>query len=340
MKLTRIKCAPLSRAKNIIITKDYVIGYTGKKAVILDHALNLIHEVQGLDYVYHGSVSPDKKRLLLISNGNKFYLVDLETFEMIRITVKAPYNYNLEGQGCWSMDGRRIYILIQNGQTLRSTLRCYDADDLTQYYDLIPEKYCLTGIIAIEKYGKYLLAGYDRERNNENFLIHFDGDTFMEYPLSARKGDVIFNIDFDATNDEVLIYGFACKRYKMDGSFLGVISHAKPKQKTISFADAIRSTGIDGCGREQMDTEAFQQFLKQAENSQFPVQDDINKCGVSRKGEYVYLASSSGFYVLEPGTRQVVAEVHEEYGVQNYIEIGEKILALATGQSVKIFQLE
>lgn len=333
MKLTRIKCTHLSRAKNIVITDDRIIGLTGKKAVILDVTLNLIHEIQGLEYVYSGRVSPDRKKLLLISNANKFYLIDLVSFEMTRVTVKFPYNYNLGGAGCWSLDGRWIYIPVQNSKTLNSTLRCYDAENLSLYYDIMPEKYCLTGIVAIDKYKKYLLTGFDRDQNNKHVLIHFDGESFLEYPLPARRGDVVSNMEFDSRNDEVLIYGFVCKRYKMDGSFMGVIPHIKPKHGMISFGDVMRSTGIEHL-------EAYQQFLKQGNECELPTLDTINKFGFSKAGDAIYLASESGFYVLEPNSNEVVAEIREEYGVKSYIELGDKILALSTVDSVKLFRLK
>ena len=90
MKLERIKCKPLERAKNLYISQSYIIGCTGQKAAIMDKQLNLIHTVEGLEYVYSAEVSPDETKLLLISNGNKFYIVDLHTFEKTQITVKSP----------------------------------------------------------------------------------------------------------------------------------------------------------------------------------------------------------------------------------------------------------
>lgn len=340
MKLTRMKCSYLSRARDIIITDDYIIGYTGKKAVILDHSLNLIHDINGLEFVYSGRLSPDSKKLLLISNSNKFYILDLVTFRLTKVIVKSPYNYNLDGQGCWSLDGRRIYIPVQNSETLNSALRCYDTEDISQYYDTISEKYCLTGVVAAEKYGKYFLTGYDRERNNLDVLIHYDGDTCVEYPLPARKGDIVSKMEFDPENDEVLIYGFVCKRYKTDGSFLGVISHVKPKQRTISLGTVIRSTKLDKIVCDQDHRDEFEEFLKQPGKHEFQRSDSINKYGVSKNGKMIYLASESGFYVLDPKTKSVILEHYEEFGVTSYHEIGENILALSTANSVKLFQME
>ena len=126
MKLERIKCKPLERAKDLFVSRSYIIGCTGQKAAIMDRQLNLIHTVEGLEYVYSAEVSPDETKLLLISNGNKFYVVDMHTFEKTRITVKAPYNYNLEGRGCWSFDGKSVWIVVQRSTGyINSTLRRY-----------------------------------------------------------------------------------------------------------------------------------------------------------------------------------------------------------------------
>ena len=79
MNLNRIKCKPLERAKNLCVSRSYIVGCTGKKAAIMDKQLNLIHTIEGLDYVYSAEVSPDETKLLLISTLNKFYIVDLLT---------------------------------------------------------------------------------------------------------------------------------------------------------------------------------------------------------------------------------------------------------------------
>lgn len=112
MKLERIKCKPLERAKNLCVFQSCIIGCTGPKAVIVDKRLNHVHTVDELDYVYSAELSPDETKLLLIFTGNKFYIVDMRTFDKVRVTVKAPYIYNLEGRGCWKirMDSRNTQL--------------------------------------------------------------------------------------------------------------------------------------------------------------------------------------------------------------------------------------
>ena len=80
MKFQRVKCKEILYAKEIFVSKSYIITCTGKKANILDKKFNLLQTIEGLDYVYSAEMSLDEKELLLISNGNKFYLISLLCF--------------------------------------------------------------------------------------------------------------------------------------------------------------------------------------------------------------------------------------------------------------------
>lgn len=297
MKLERIKCKPFIHAWDLIVSDSYLIGCTGKRVAVLDREYQLLHTIEGLDYVYSADVSPDEKKLLLISNDNKFYITDFESGEKIRVTVKSPYNYNLEGRGCWSFDGKSIFILVMNNKTLHSALRCYCADDLTQYRDSLTEEYVLSEIHRLNVEKKYLLIG-SSVVDKKQYFLYYDGCTYTRYPLENSESMVIFRSDVDENTGKVTLYTTqGCYRYSAEGEFLKEIRYHNLKEN-----------------------------------------DDIQKYAHSSCGNYIYLASKSGFYLIDAKTEELIAYVPEEYGVQNFEQVAPDVIALATWSGVKLYR--
>ena len=310
MKLERIKCKPFERAKNLNISESYIIGCTGRKAVVLDKQLNIVHIVENLDYVYEALLSPDETKMLLISTGNKFYIVDMQTFDMTRVTVKAPYNENLEGRGCWSHDGKSVWIPIQN---MNSVLRRYWIDDLTRFQDYLKDKYHLDGIQRLEKSERYFLTGYNRAENNKRYFIYFNGVEFREYPLENPAQLLALWAEVDEEQEIVTVAGTKdCWQFTMEGKALQPISHPAPKDKPDMFT-------------------VFREPIA--------CLDYVTKYDISTCGRYAYLSSQSGFYVLDAKTNDVLASVDETYGVQNFEEIAADVIAIATWSGVKLYRL-
>lgn len=67
--------------------------------------------------------------------------------------------------------------------------------------------------------------------------------------------------------------------------------------------------------------------------------DYITKHEISSCGSYIYLASESGFYLLDASTGDILATVPEEYGVQNFEELDSGFIAIATWTGVKLYTL-
>lgn len=223
MKLERIKCKHLSRAWDITVSRNYLAACTGRRAVILSRELELLHTVEGLDYVYAAVFSPDEAKLLLIANGSKFYILDMASKGLEKLTVRAPYNYNLEGRGCWSFDGGHILIPVQHSGSLNSTLRVYRADDLTIFEDFLPQRYNLTGIRRLEKTKFYLLIGQDRT-DDRKYLLFFDGEAVTARVLEDSEQMVVFGCDVDEEAGIVTLYtNPQCRRYRFDGSLAEVV---------------------------------------------------------------------------------------------------------------------
>lgn len=205
MKLIEMKFPKLIRAKNIAISKKYLLFTTGKKVLIFDKKFQLIQEIDGLRYCYKAIISPDEKSVLLISNLNHFKILSLNTFEISRHTIKGEYSGNLEGRGCWAFDGNKVLLCVYDEQSMLSALRTYDLENESDYSEALCDKYWLTNIMPIDAYNKYLLTGFNRN-NHKNYLIWYDGTIFEEYCLE-NFDDVIVKTEYDKQNLGITIYG-------------------------------------------------------------------------------------------------------------------------------------
>ena len=343
MKLERIKCKPLERAKNLCISHSYIIGCTGQKAAIMDKQLNLVHTVEGLEYVYSAEVSPDETKLLLISTVNKFYIVDMRTFKKIRITVKTPYNYNLEGRGCWSFDGKSVFIPVNRcTDHLNSTLRQYHLDDLIKYEDYLADQYMVECVLRMDACKTYLLAGYNRRENSRNYFILFDGTVFQASPLENAAGIGILKATVDTEKGIVTIYSMrGCRQFTLEGKEIAIISHPSPKSQTRKMSDVFPYLADENTETQNLRNALFAAFglTDVSIPDSFSIPDHINKYELSSNGDYIYLASKSGFYLLDASTGNILATVPEEYGAQNVEELAPGLVAIATLTGVKLYRL-
>lgn len=195
MKLKRIRNSLLSECKNYILDTKYIIGFTGRRVLLLDYDFQLVASCDKLSYAYTGELSPDKQKLLTVSAENRFYIHTYPSLEPInRVTVRAPYNYGLEDGGCWSFDGKSILVCAMNSKTLNSTLRIYNADNPAEYTDLLKERYWLQSIQGIKSKNKYLLIGLNRA-DDKDYIIWFDGNNFETFPLKDFDDSTIERVD-------------------------------------------------------------------------------------------------------------------------------------------------
>ena len=309
----------------------------------MDRHLNLLHTVEGLDYVYSAHISPDETKLLLISTLNKFYIVDLQTFEKTRITVKAPYNCNLEGLGCWSFDGRSVFIPV-NARTnfCNSTLRRYYIDSFDKYENYIADKYCITGILKMETKHSYFLTGYDRQDNNRNYFLFFDGTAFQEFPLERSVSILAPTITIDEEKGVITISALdTCRQFTLEGKEIQTISHPFPKDKVCKMSDVFPHLFDEATESQNLRNESFAAFglADISIPNTFSAPDRINQIKHSSCGSYHYLASRSGFYLLDAHTGGVLASIPEEWGVQNVKELAPGLIAIATLSGVKLYHI-
>lgn len=342
IKFKQLKYDFLRHAKDFCFTEKYSIFCTGKSAFLCDRALKLLCKIENLSYVYHAFVSPDEKTLLLVSNSNKFYLVDLNDFSVKKHTVRGKYNHNLEGRGCWSLNGRSLYFCVCNGQTLNSALRCYDLDDNMSYRDLLKEKYQLVCIKPVKEINKQLIIGLDRKKSDLDrtdcwSLIWFDGVYFEEYPIwnIDLSNDVVSSAEYEALTNTVIIYGQAKTfRCNLRGKIIEELSLSDSEKITASLSDTLSNLDIKG---NQLD--ALKQFSHLFGTENISLDDSIYKVCLSFDGKKYYAGTHLGISVIDAETKSVLAKKKIDYGVQNITEIAPNVIVVSTWNGVKVFEI-
>ncbi len=301
MKLQRIKCPPLVHAWDLTVSPSYIVGCTGKKAVILDRQYNLLKTVEGLDYVYEAHLSPDETQLLLISTGNKFYVTDLASGTTRKMLVRAPFNSNLEGKGCWSNDGQYIYIPVARAKELNSTLRRYRVEDLSIDAEFLKDEYWITNLHPLRMSDAYFMVGKQRQLQRWFFIV-MKNDDMKHIPLE-QDGGVFFRGYMQEENQEISLSSTnGYMRYALNGELKEIISNP--------FA-----------------------------SGESAYKDAITKYALSQCGKYIFMSTNAGFYLLDASTQQLLSFIPEEYGVQNFEQLEPDVIALATWSGVKLYRM-
>lgn len=301
MKLQRIKCPPLVQAWDLTVSPSYIVGCTGKKAVILDRQYNLLQTVEGLDYVYKAHLSPDEKQLLLISNVNRFYVTDIASGTTRKVLVRAPFNYNLEGEGCWSHDGRCIYIPVVRAKGLNSTLRRYRVDDLTVDAELLKDEYWITNLHPMKMANSYFMVGWQRQFQRHFFIV-MKNDDFRCIPLNREDG-IYFGGSVREEKQEISLSSTnGYMRYSLNGELKEIIANPFASRESVH-------------------------------------KDTITKYALSQCSRYILMSAEAGFYLLDAATKQLLSFIPEEYGVQNFEQPEPDVIALATWGGVKLYRM-
>lgn len=287
------------RYKSYIIDSSYFVGFTGKQAFCYDSNFEFLGTVDKLRYVYNGDISPDAEKIILISNENKFSIHKLPDLELIyKVTVKSPYNGNLEGNACWSFDSKQILLCALNEETLNSSLKIFDFETRSFTEDYLKEKYWLIKILRVIEKGKYLLVGFNR-KDLKTYIIWFDGKDFSEYLLSGFN-DVVTSVKYNSVYDSVDICSEnTILRYDCLGNTLP--SNLSDLQKY-----SISETVLDVCFSKNLDI--------------------------------AYIGTLNGIYILDMKANQIIESFQVDYGVHKITEISHNKIIVSTWNGVRIFE--
>lgn len=333
MKFTQIKNSTLKKCKDYILAENCLVGFTGKQILLFDQHFDLIAAQGNLSYVYTGELSPRCDKLLTVSNGNRFYIHEFPSLNPIdNVTVRAPYNDNIEGRGCWSLDGKSVMICATNSKTLNSVLRVYNANDFSEYTDFLSEKYWLMDIQAVSTLNKYYLIGFNRV-NFKTYIIWYDGEKFEEYPLENLNNTVFgshFNelynlLEIYDSSDSILIYDCKGKLIKKQSRSIG-------KEYKISFSKVFKGIGPEKEQKLKSLSEAFG-----FKNMSF--QDCVKNIVLSNNAPIAYVSTNCRVIAYDISACEIIDQIEIGYGVGRINEIDENKIIVSTWDGVLMYEL-
>lgn len=317
MKLTPIPCPHLKNAKRIIRSDRNFLVLTGRAVIILDHELNHIKTIEGLKYAYNGHISPDGTKLFVISNQPEFYMISLETLEMVyRCHLKGQVT-TMEGQGCWSLDGKYVMLPVMDKQTYTWALRIYDATVPERYVDdTAPSAdFWFYTVLPISKEGAvYLLVRTrDGERSEQKInhlcLLRYDSAWSGRYDIPHQDGTP-FSMEYREDANRLVIYTFE-NTFTCD-------THGGHVREI--------DTGHGADERSHM---------------LFKMPFTVKQITASMNGKYLYMASNVGLDIFDRATGELRYSKELTYGAEHVMEIEDGLIAVSLyGGSSKLYRIQ
>ncbi len=318
MKLTQIPCEGIKKAKKLLITKEYYIALSGQRVTFMDHSFNIIKVLEKFSYAYDGYVSPDEKYLLLVpTNSKHFYLISLETLDVIkRVQIKNGMETH-EGRGCWSLDGRYMTLLVRNPHTFAAEVRLYDVNNPSFYTiaDISATGFHMWNILTVPEHNAYYILATSR-RN--------------EWTNSPDPNIVLIKCT-DAGQDVIEIEGQTELPYYLE-------HNPKTDRFTVCTLKNIFTCAADGKNVSVIDT-GNENFFGATPFALIPYV--VKHIVASKNGKWVFMASTSGFDIFDKKTGEVLLYKEYEFGATRITEIEENLIAVAFYHgSMRLFRIE
>ena len=318
MKLIQIPCEGIKKAKNIIITSKYYIALSGQRVTFMNHSFEIVKILEKFSYAYNGYVSPDEKYLLLVpTNSKHFYLISLETLEIIeRVQIKNRFVTN-EGCGCWSPDGRYMILLTRNPYTFASEVRLYDVNDPTFYTvaDISATGFHMWNILTVPEHNAYYILATSRKHEWTNL----------------PESNIILIKCTDSGQEIIEIEGRKELPYSLE-------HNPKTDRFTVCTLSNVFTCTSDGKNVSVVDT-GNENYFGQTPFALIPY--TVKHIAASKNGKWVFLASTSGFDIFDKKTGEVLLYKEYEFGATRITEIEENLIAVAFYHgSMRLFRIE
>lgn len=312
MKLTSIHCEGIKKAKKLICTEDYYITLSGRRVTFMDKEMKIVKVLDKFIYAYNGSVCPDGKYLLVISNSPIFYLISLETLELAaKVRVKGGVEL-IEGRGCWSPDGRYIVLPVKEEKMWTYAVRLYDVNAPTSYTDTgFPARaFHIYDILSVPEHESYYILVKNRKNEWTDLpptamcLIKCKGESREIIEIKDRL-DIPCSFEYNAKTDRFTVCTlknpFTCA----------------PDGGNASMIDIDGETVVAG----------------------YPY--IVKHIVASKNGKYVFMSSTSGFDIFDKKTGEVIFFKEFEFGATHITEIEENLIAVALFHgSMRLYRIE
>lgn len=330
MNLSEVYYPNLSKSKHFTFSKNYFISCTGKKALIFNKKLQLIKEVEGLYYVYNALISPDESKVLLISNSNYFYILSLESFIVTKHTIKGKYRGNLEGNGCWNLEGTGVCFCVTEPEEILSSFRMYELDNMNVYKDLICDKYWLKGVSMIPNLKKYLITGLNRN-NHKNYLIWYDGIMFKENCIN-NFDDVIRRVEYNSSKECCIVYGLEKTIFcSTEGEIIHNFNIDNNEKIMYNSSDIFFN--IDD--RKQKIIKIISKCLGLEDNY---IEHCVN-CICFSKEKYIFVGTNKSIFCIDIEIKRIKLKIDIPYGVDQITEFDKDKLIVSTWNGIKVFHI-
>ena len=306
MNLKSISCAYLKNAKKIIVSESYIVILTGKAIIILDKARNYVKTLDGLKYAYEGLLSPDGKKLLVISNEPEFYILSLDTLEIINHCKLKGTVSGIEGKGCWSPDGRSVFLILMDKKTESFLLRVYPTEDLGDFTDIhsIGEMLRFYDILSLPSENAIYILAQSRyhEWTDSNpttlTLLRIKDDQVEKYEIPNQSG-IPFSMEYNKEARRFVIYtlhhAFTCDLVGENVRMIDIGIDTSISGETLFSAPLI-----------------VKQILESANH------------------KYIFMASNGGLDIFDKRTGDSLYFKEFSFGLENITEVEENMIAVGT----------
>lgn len=338
MKLTKIKAEPITRAEQISLSQNFVVCCTRGSVSVLERAtLCLIKKIGTLSHAVAALVSPDEKWVLILATNDTFYVLSLDTYKIRKYVIEGAHPCGCLINGCWSFDGKSIYILVYNSSVGTSAVRRYTFNAMLEkrlaYVDMIQGKYYFRCMRLVPEINKCLLLGIDRDKQDENredyhTIVKFDGESIEEYPLPEFERYISPSyIDYDKSTQRITLIeaagltaslGLSVCFEEIDGKMCRVENDSKPDfQCSIDDEETIAAI-LNAAGCEC---------------------NDVSEIVQSSNKSVYYISCSKGLIVVDSETLDVVARIRIKHGIQKTVEFGTKYIGIATLDGLRVYEI-
>lgn len=304
MEIKPISCAYFKNAKKVVISKNYIIILTGKAIIVLDKERNYVKTVDGLKYAYEGLLSPDETKLLIISNEPEFYIFSLDALEITDRCILKGNVSTIEGRGCWSPDGKNIFLILMKKRTGESFLRVYQTENLNNFVDNHSIGYMLNfhNILSLPSENAIYIIAQNRYNewtdsdSNCLVLLRLTGDQVNRYEISDQNG-IPFSMEYNETIRRFVIYtlkqAFTCDLHGGNVRMIDTGNDSPmPRQNFFSMPFIIK------------------QILESANH------------------KYIFMVSNGGLDIFDKQTGASLYFKEFPFGLENITEIEENIIAV------------
>lgn len=236
MKIKKVVNKNLRSIVSFEIADGRIFGATGRRIIELDSDLNRVSEYNGFYYTYSVKLSPDKRKLLCASQGNIFYIIDLKTGEVKKNILRGKYRGNLEGRGCWSSDGKYIYLPVWSSKDFFCALRKYSVKD-GKFEDLFADRWKIFDFIYVESLKKILM--FVSEKNGKCSFVWFDEQTESVHEIKLPEGIDVFPSDMVVNEKEKTITCYCLLGdpvvFDFNGKAIGGFVEIRKKKRTLPY---------------------------------------------------------------------------------------------------------